>query len=164
MLRPWFAPTLGLAAALLAAAGLTFVLARDAPSPARRAVLALPGHRAYPDCQPAAERLDHQVLACWEYGRMGAWRIDAFDSAHRALVVHAGVTGGPVIDEAADWLIRLANGRYDEVLLYATVLEPPAPSFLRTTNVTVTRVRWTADGGFERLTFDVPRGEERGRD
>lgn len=156
MHRLWVMPPAGLCLALAGVGAVSYLLSVDDISPARRAVLALPDYRVYPDCQPADARLDHTVLACWIYGDRGAWRIDAFDSAHHALVVHLGVTNADVIDEAARHVVSLAGQRFDEVLVYASVL-PVARVAEPAADVTITRVRWTSGSGYSRLEFQAPR-------
>jgi hypothetical protein len=124
--------------------------------PARRAVLALPGHDAYPDCREHAGGRDHEVLQCWAYGTRGAWRVSSLLSAHGALVIQTLVTDREVADEAAQWAVDRFGDRYGEILLYASVLTPPRPS-APSPSATVTRVRWTPGNGFTRLTFESAR-------
>jgi hypothetical protein len=115
------------------------------------------GVEGLPDC-PAHARADFvavSALQCWFYDAGGAWRIRERISAHHALVLHAEVTSEGVTMPMADALVRNVEGRYGEILIYATsrpVGDEEAAAR------TVTRVQWTPRGGFTMLAFAAPRG------
>lgn len=127
-------------------------------APARKAVLALSGYHGIPDCPAEALQRLHEPLAleCWFYTEDGAWRMRAFVSAHRMLVVRGDATSPAVSTDMARAIVASEAPRYGEILVYATLLGSVASPHSSSDPESVVRTRWTPRAGYSTLEYVQP--------
>ncbi len=118
------------------------------PDAADQAPLAPEVRLGLPDCPPQAmaDLRGSDALECW-FGNetFGPWHIVSSLEIQGITIVRLVATDPGVADPVARRLVEQGGPAAEEVLVYAKPLRGPG----------VTRVRWTAPGGFETSVFVV---------
>ncbi|MGE3840226.1 MAG: hypothetical protein AB7I50_01440 [Vicinamibacterales bacterium] len=147
-----------LAVAIGGTLAVWFSLSSRHIQPGRMAVLALTNYQSIPDCDPeAVGRLAEPLaLECWFYSDAGAWRMRAYVSAHRMLIVRGDVTSRDVVAVMARAIVASDGGHYSEILVYSTLLTPGRSHPEAPATEIVIRTRWTPRDGSSTLEYSQP--------
>lgn len=120
----------------------------DGPEPGHEGPLAPEVRLGLPDCPPEASNdlRGSNALECWFGDEIfGPWHVVSSLEIQGITIVRLVATDPGVADPVARRLVEQGGAAVEEVLVYAKPLRGPG----------VTRVRWTAPGGFQTSVFRV---------
>jgi hypothetical protein len=102
-------------------------------------------------CPVAAgdELLSTDALQCWFTAANGRWRTLSHESHYAVLVVSVEAADVRDAELIAQRFVTSEGRTFSEILLYVQ-------RELRSAGDIVRRIRWTLDGGFEALDFNLP--------
>jgi hypothetical protein len=109
-------------------------------------------NRGIPVCASAAsaDLLSVDALQCWFESPHGRWRVLSHESHYDVLVVQVAASDVRDADLIASRFVDNQRRFWSEILLY---VRPDAARG----RATIQRIRWTPDGGFERLELSQSR-------
>ena len=102
-------------------------------------------------CPPSADGrlLSADALQCWFTAANGRWRTLSHESHYAVLVVSVEAADVRDADMIAQRFVTSERQTFSEILLYVQ-------RELRSDGSIVRRIRWTIEGGFEALDFNLP--------
>jgi hypothetical protein len=102
-------------------------------------------------CPPSADDrlLSADALQCWFTAANGRWRTLSHESHYAVLVVSVEAADVRDAEMIAQRFVTSERQTFSEILLYVQ-------RELRSAGSIVRRIRWTLDGGFEALDFNLP--------
>jgi hypothetical protein len=95
------------------------------------------------------ELLSTDALQCWFEAPHGRWRTVSHESHYAVLVVSVEAADVRDAELIAQRFVTSERRTFSEILLYVQRELPSAGNIVR-------RIRWTLDGGFEALDFNLP--------